>query len=183
MLPTGNALPLAGMPGPFPLFRIRDVSKDQLIQDYLDVVAQLKDSVAGLTDEQRRAHPVPGTWSIHEVVCHIADFEPISTDRICRVIAIDRPTLLGADETLFAKALAYDARDFDEQMRLIEILRSHTARILQNSPPEAFQRVGVHNEAGPMTLEQLLARVTSHIPHHIKFIREKRKALGVSDGK
>ena len=39
-------------------------------------------------------------------------------------------------------------------------------------------RVGVHNQAGPRTLEQLLAGATNHIPHHAKFIVEKRKALG-----
>ncbi len=155
------------------------MDKDKLIRDYLDVVAQLKDSVAGLTDQQRRSHPVPGKWSVHEVVCHIADFEPISTDRITRIIALDRPSLLGADESEFAKSLAYDVRDFDEQMQLIEILRSHTARILQALPDAAFQRVGVHNEAGPMTLEQMLVRVTKHLPHHTAFIHEKRKAMGV----
>jgi len=155
------------------------MDQEKLIRDYTDVVAQLKESVAGLSDQQRRSHPVPGKWSVHEVVCHIADFEPISTDRICRVIALDRPSLLGADETEFAKALAYDARDFDEQMQLIEVLRSHTARILRTLPAAAFARVGVHNEAGPLTLEQLLVRVTTHLPHHIAFIWEKRKALGV----
>jgi hypothetical protein len=161
------------------LFRIRDVDKAKLIRDYIGVVAQLKDSVAGLSDAQRRSHPVPGKWSIHEVVCHIADFEPISTDRICRVIALDRPALIGADESEFAKTLAYEDRDFDEQIHLIEVLRSHTARILKTLPDAAFERVGVHNEAGPMTLEQLLVRVTSHLPHHIAFINEKRRALGV----
>ncbi|HVJ87129.1 MAG TPA: DinB family protein [Caulifigura sp.] len=155
------------------------MDQEKLIRDYTDVVVQLKESVAGLSDQQRRSHPVPGKWSVHEVVCHIADFEPISTDRICRVIALDRPSLLGADETEFAKALAYDARDFDEQMQLIEVLRSHTARILRTLPAAAFARVGVHNEAGPLTLEQLLVRVTTHLPHHIAFIWEKRKALGV----
>jgi hypothetical protein len=155
------------------------VDKDKLIRDYIDVVAQLKDSVAGLTEEQRRSHPVPGKWSVHEVVCHIADFEPIATDRICRVIALDRPSLLGADETEFAKSLAYDARDFGEQMQLIEILHSHTARILRTLPESAFQRVGVHSEAGPLTLEQLVIRATNHLPHHIAFIKEKRQAMGV----
>jgi uncharacterized damage-inducible protein DinB len=155
------------------------VDKEKLIRDYTDVVAQLKDSVAGLTDQQRRAHPVAGKWSVHEVVCHIADFEPISTDRITRIIALDSPSLLGADESEFARSLAYEARDFDEQMTLIEVLRSHTARILRTLPESAFQRVGVHNEAGPMTLEQMIVRVTKHLPHHIAFILEKRRALGV----
>ena len=151
----------------------------KLIDDYEAVAVQLRQSVAGLTEEQRRARPIPGKWSIHEVVCHIADFEPVSTDRICRVIAEENPTLIGANETLFAKALAYDARDFEEQLRLIEILRSHTARILRTLPEAAFQRVGVHSEDGPLTLEKLLVRVTKHLPHHVAFIVEKRKALGV----
>jgi hypothetical protein len=42
-----------------------------------------------------------------------------------------------------------------------------------------FQRVGRHAEAGQMTLESLLAAIADHVPHHVKFIEEKRRALGV----
>jgi len=157
---------------------MRDVDKDKLIRDYLEGVGQLQDSVARLTDAQRRGHPIAGKWSIHEVVCHLADFEPIMTDRMTRVIALEKPDLLGADENLFAKSLAYDARDFDEQMQLIAVMRSHTARILAATPDAAFGRIGVHSEAGPLTLEQLVVRATNHVTHHIAFIREKRTALG-----
>jgi len=41
-------------------------------------------------------------------------------------------------------------------------------------------RVGVHSERGPLTLEQMLAMAIRHIPHHVKFIEEKRKALGLA---
>ena len=150
----------------------------ELAEQYLAGAAALRQAVKGMTREQLVARPVAGKWSTLEVVCHIADFEPISTDRITRIIALDRPDLLGADESEFAKSLAYDVRDFDEQVRLIEVLRNHTARILRTLPDSAFQRVGVHNEAGPMTLEQMIVRVTKHLPHHIAFIKEKRKAMG-----
>ena len=30
-----------------------------------------------------------------------------------------------------------------------------------------------------MTLETIVKRVTNHIPHHVRFIEEKRKALGI----
>jgi hypothetical protein len=42
-----------------------------------------------------------------------------------------------------------------------------------------FARIGKHSEAGPLTLLQFLERVTEHIPHHAKFIDEKRKAMGI----
>ena len=41
----------------------------------------LRNAVAGMTREQLVARPVPGRWSTLEVVCHVADFEPILADR------------------------------------------------------------------------------------------------------
>ena len=57
----------------------------ELADVYLAGAAQLRAAVAGMTREQLIARPIPGTWSTLEVVAHIADFEPISTDRIRRV--------------------------------------------------------------------------------------------------
>ncbi len=132
-----------------------------------------------MTREQMLARPVPGKWSTLEVLCHLADFEPIFADRMKRVLALDRPPLIGADENRFAATLAYQERDPEEELALIERTRSQMARILRSLPAEVLQRVGVHNERGPLTLEQLLAGAIRHIPHHVKFVHEKRQALGL----
>ena len=34
-----------------------------------------------------------------------------------------------------------------------------------------------HSEDGPITLRTLLERITNHIPHHVQFIEEKRRAM------
>ena len=150
-----------------------------MIADYLDGVRLLREAVRGMSREQLEARPVAGKWSTLEVVCHLADFDPILADRMKRVIAEDRPQLIGADENRFAAALAYPQRDVDEELSLIAHTRSQLARILRTLPVEALQRVGVHNERGPRTLEQLLQGATDHIPHHVQFIRQKRQALGL----
>jgi hypothetical protein len=54
------------------------------------------------------------------------------------------------------------------------------ARILRALPESALQRTGTHNERGPLTLEKLLGIITNHVTHHVKFIREKRQALGLA---
>jgi len=150
-----------------------------LIDAYLAGTATLRQAVAGLSREQLLTRPVPGKWSTLEVVCHITDFEPVYADRMKRVIAEDRPTLLGADEQCFAAALAYHERDLDEELTIVEQTRRQMARILRTLPEAALERVGVHNEAGPLSLAELLRRITNHIPHHVQFIREKRQALGL----
>src|SRR5436190_22929624 len=151
----------------------------EMIDGYLGGAQALRQAVRGLNREQLKARPVPGKWSTLEVVCHLADFDPILADRMKRVIAEDQPQLLGASEVKFAAALAYHHRDVDEELAIIDNTRRQMARILRTLPAEALSRVGIHNERGPLSLERLLSVTTNHIPHHVKFIQEKRKALGL----
>lgn len=149
------------------------------IDDYLAGARIPREAVAGMTPEQLVARPIPGKWSTLEVVCHLADFEIVYADRIKRVLAEEEPPLRGGDPEVFAARLAYHARDLEEELVLIETTRRQVARILRTARPEDFQRRGIHSESGPITLETLLERITAHIPHHVRFIEEKRQALGL----
>jgi hypothetical protein len=150
-----------------------------MIDDYLAGIQTLRQAVAGMTREQLLARPVPGKWSTLECVCHLSDFEPIIADRMKRVIALEQPVLLGADENEFVAKLAYHERDVEEELAIVEQTRRQMARILRTLPATALARVGVHNERGPRTLEQLLTGATGHITHHVKFLHDKRRALGL----
>jgi uncharacterized damage-inducible protein DinB len=149
-----------------------------LIEQYLAGPDLLSRAAAGMTKEQLLARPVPGKWSTQEVVCHIADYEPIYADRMKRVIALSEPELLKGDPGHFAARLAYDHRDVQEELALIELTRKQMARILRTLKPEDFQREGGHSRDGALALETLLQRITAHIPHHVGFIEEKRRAMG-----
>jgi uncharacterized damage-inducible protein DinB len=151
----------------------------ELLGDYEAGPGLLRKAVADLTPEQLRARPVEGRWSVLEVVCHLADFEPVLADRMKRVLALDKPLLMGADEKLFATRLAYHDRDPAEELAVIDATRKQMARVLRAAPPDVGQRVGVHSERGTLTLEQLLAGAARHIVHHLAFVQEKRRALGV----
>jgi hypothetical protein len=148
-----------------------------LIEQYAAGPKLLREKTAGMTREQLLARPVAGKWSTLEVVCHLADFEVVYADRLKRVIADNEPTMFGGDPDTFASRLAYHDRDLAEELALIEACRASTARILRTLSDADFARVGKHSEAGPLSLATLLERVTGHLPHHAKFIDEKRAAL------
>jgi hypothetical protein len=78
-----------------------------LIESYLSGVTLLRQAVAGMSREQLMARPVSGRWSTLEVVCHLADSEQAWAHRLKRVIAEDRPLLIGYDEARFSATLAY----------------------------------------------------------------------------
>jgi len=149
----------------------------ELIEDYHAGAKKLRNAVAGMSKEQLKARPVPGKWSTLEVVCHLADFEPVYVDRMKRVITHERPLLMGADQELYAAKLAYQDRDIDEELAVIETTRNQFVRILKTLPADTLKRTGVHSERGLNTLEDLLQSIINHIQHHLPFIEEKRRAL------
>jgi hypothetical protein len=153
------------------------MNHDALIEQYLAGPDLLRRAIAGMTMEQLLARRIPDKWSTQGVVCHLADYEPIYADRMKRVIALKEPELLQGDPGLFAARLAYNQRDVQEELALIEMVGKQMARILRSLKPEDFQRKGGHSRDGALTLEELLKRITGHIPHHVRFIEEKKRAL------
>ena len=156
------------------------MSTQEMADQYLAGAAQLRAAVAGMTREQLVARPVAGKWSTLEVVCHIADFDPVLTERMKRILALsaDVPLLLAADENLFLSALNYHDRDVEEELAVIDATRRQMARIIRGLTPAQLQLTGNHNKRGLVTLERVIQMGINHVPHHLPFIAEKRKALG-----
>lgn len=151
----------------------------ELINHYETGPLLLVNTVASMTEQQLDAKPVAGKWSTRQVVCHLADFEPIYADRMKRVIAEREPVLMGGDPTVFASNLAYESRDVQNELQLITCVRKQMACILRSLEPASFERVGHHSHDGELSLKTLLERITGHIPHHLEMIEEKKRALGL----
>jgi uncharacterized damage-inducible protein DinB len=83
----------------------------QQIDAYLAGPAALRRAVADLSPQQLQARPVPGKWSTLEVVCHLVDSEQAWCHRMKRVIAEERPLLIGYDESRFTASLDYHQHD------------------------------------------------------------------------
>jgi len=130
-----------------------------------------------LSPRQLNALPVPGTWSIQQIVLHLMDSDLIAADRMKRVIAEEEPQLIGYDETAFSRNLHYEKLDAQAACQVFALNRQLTAVILRNLPDEAFGRAGIHNEAGRLTLGQLVQTYVNHLEHHLRFIRQKREMV------
>jgi hypothetical protein len=153
------------------------VAETKLIEAYSRGAELLREAVRATPDTGWDATPIDGQWSIRQVVCHLADSEIVYADRMKRVIAEDNPTLFEADPNVFVPALFCSQRLWETELDVVETVRRHMLPILQSCSVDDFQRPGVHSIDGPVTLEILLERVTTHLPHHISFIEEKLRAL------
>ena len=148
-----------------------------LIEKYAGGGQELRASFAGLSRQQLNAFPVPGTWSIQQIVIHMMDSDLIGSDRMKRVAAEDHPTLIGYNETAFANTLFYDQLDPQVACDIFDKNRQLTAEILRRLPDASYDRTGSHNEYGEVTLGKLLKTYVEHLDHHLKFIRQKREMV------
>lgn len=152
---------------------------DALLDDYLAGPGRLRAAVSGLDREQSTSRPVAGRWSVLEVVCHLVDTDANIAHRLKRVLSEDKPVFERVQPDLMLAALAYHDRDVEEELGLFDLGRRQIARILKSSPPEAWERTGVVGDRGERTARQMLTGAVQHLSHHMGFIDEKRRALGL----
>jgi len=139
---------------------------------------RLTRAIAGLAPPDFKAFPIPGTWSIQQIVVHMMDSDLVGCDRLKRLAAMDRPLLIGYDENAFARILPYDSLDPAECVRAFALNRSITAQMLRPLSDEAFVRWGIHNERGKVSLGDMIVGYCDHLEHHLAHLLRKRELLG-----
>ena len=148
------------------------------IDKYLQGSDQLAAAIDGLAREELTAFPVADTWSIHQIVIHVLDSDLVMADRMKRIVAEERPLLMGFDETRFANRLHYHDQDPALAAELFAKNRRLVHQFLSRLPEEAFDRTGIHSERGRVTLADMIDSAIEHLDHHLKFVRKKRVLLG-----
>lgn len=135
-------------------------------------------SIAGLTASDLDAFPVPGTWSIRQIISHLMDSDLIAADRMKRIVAEDNPLLTNYDENRFVQMLRYERVSPEDMTEVFRLNRVITAHVLRGVDEAAWSRTGTHNVRGNLSLTDLVRGYSDHLDHHLKFVRQKRLLLG-----
>ncbi len=149
-----------------------------LIEKYAAGAEVPREAIEGLSTAELNGFPVPGTWSIQQIVLHLMDSDLIASDRMKRIIAEDSPTITAYDESAFSRRLHYDKLDVHLACETFRLNRLLTAQLLRTLPNADFERTGNHTERGRISLVDLVRSYTDHLTHHLKFIHQKRGLLG-----
>lgn len=149
----------------------------QLLSDYSLGPGVLRQTLQGIPEHQLDTSPIVDAWSVRQVVCHLADAEIVYADRMKRALVEDNPTVFewSPDDSVRDDFCRH--RQIGDELAVIASTRRHITSILVHQDVESWQRTAVHSKDGPLTLETLLERITHHIPHHVKFIEQKRVAM------
>jgi hypothetical protein len=150
-------------------------TRDALVAKYKDGYAQVASALEGAADVELDRRPAPGKWTAREIVHHLADSEMTSAIRLRRLLAEDRPVIVGYDQEEFARKLHYD-RPIGASLEALKAARATTGAILDRMTDDEWAREGTHTESGRYTVLQWLQIYAEHAHNHAAQIRVARRA-------
>ncbi len=135
-------------------------------QDPLAVLAATPAELRRLTGdlaEQELARPEKeGKWSAAQVLQHLADSELVWGYRLRKVLAEDRPALVGFDQDLWASRLGYASAHAGRARAMFESLRAVHLAMLEAAGEADLARFGVHAERGEESVAHMMRLYAGH---------------------
>ena len=138
---------------------------------------RLRRLVRGLTERQLATRPLPGKWSIREIVAHLADSEVVLGSRYRFVAAMDRPPLPGYDQDAFVANLGVSRATTADLLDDFALARAVNLGLLERVGAAAWDRVGIHAERGEESLGTLVTTYAGHDRIHLAQIETIRVGL------
>jgi uncharacterized damage-inducible protein DinB len=140
-----------------------------LLQALASTPNDLSVLLKGMNATAAAQRPTLETWSIADVVCHLADVEKQYRARLQRVLQEERPQL----PTIQPNEQAHDTTTpLPALLARFNEAREETLALLMEIKPGQWQRRGIHESKGDVTLRFLVQYLLDHDIQHLNQIVE-----------
>ncbi|WP_341201142.1 YfiT family bacillithiol transferase [Planomicrobium okeanokoites] len=160
----------------FPIgpLQVPDDVKAEHIREWLEKIGsysmRLREAVDGLDDEQLEKKYREGSWTVRQLVHHIADSQLNMYQRLKLALTDDNPTVPAFDQEKWA-ALPDNDLPVESSIRILEGLNERIVSLGQRLPEEVLDRVFTHEVNGEITVGTKLAKLCWHEEHHLAHIQ------------
>jgi uncharacterized damage-inducible protein DinB len=145
----------------------RSTALDRLAGTGRDLVSLL----SGLSEEQLARRKSEADWSAGEVIAHLADAELVYAHRLRLIVAQERPRLSWYDEEAWVERFGPLDEDVRVALARWRALRDNNVRLLASLADPEWERAGIHDSDGLLTVEAIAKRMVAHDRNHLDQIR------------
>jgi hypothetical protein len=139
---------------------------EKMVQQLAATPERLARAFKGKTPEQLEKRPAPNEWAATEILAHMRAVDDIVTSRIYMLLARDTPPLVAFDERRWAEIAGYARTDVQRSLTLFSLHRAEVIAVLQQLPPEAWQRSGQHEVCGTTSVFDIVQDMVGHEEEH-----------------
>jgi uncharacterized damage-inducible protein DinB len=143
--------------------------------------ARARELTRGATRTELTYKPAPETWSVAQILAHLADSEIVAAWRLRAILADDRVPLQAFDQNAWASTFRYDQADPGESLDVLEVLRKANLRLLKTVDPALHANTGMHQERGPESVAHLIRLYAGHDLNHLgqieRLLADRRRVM------
>ena len=138
----------------------------------------LEAAVKGLNDAQLDTPYRAGSWTVRQVVHHIADSHMNGFIRLKLALTEDHPTLKPYDQDRWAVLVDSARLPPEHSLAIVRGLHHRWSTLLDSISEADWGRTAYHPEDGEMTVETFLTVYADHGEKHVDSISSLRKQKG-----
>lgn len=156
--------------------RVLGEGKDPIVAQ-AETIDRLAALLHGIPESQLSRRIQPTKWSIVEIVAHLAEDELVSSWRYRQMLELPGCDLRGFDQDRWAAYGRYEEWNIADACTMFRLLRAANLRMLERLTDDEWQRHGIHEERGQITVLDLARHMAGHDANHLEQIRRLKDEI------
>ncbi len=141
-----------------------------LIGQIEELPAQIRATVAGMSEAQLDTPYRPEGWTVRQTVHHLADSHMNSFLRLRFTLTEDEPAIKGYDEKAWGELADSRTAPVELSLQILEGVHARWVTILKGMSEAQFARCFRHSAMGLLPLDKVTALYAWHGRHHTAHI-------------
>jgi hypothetical protein len=156
------------------------MDEDRRLRDRLaDLPRRLEALIAARAGTGLRVPAPGGGWSPAAILAHLRASDDILAPRVFAMLARDAPPLPAYDDRRWAEVAGYAEADVRSSLVRFALGRAELVAMLDRFGPTAWERTGLHEERGTVSVRDVLTLIVEHEAEHLA---QLEAALGGGPG-
>ncbi|MBA2938649.1 DinB family protein [Paenibacillus sp. CGMCC 1.16610] len=140
------------------------------IQPYLDTYNQLLGAVEGLSQEQLSWKEAPASWSVTEVLTHLADHSLVISFRIRDILAGTTVRLPAFNQDAWVSGQKANDGAAADNLTIFHQLLRYNSLLFERLNDEDWQKTGINAKGDTVSITNIIQGFTKHVNNHLSQI-------------
>jgi hypothetical protein len=150
---------------------------DNLLDRLALIPERIAFAVAGWSEIDLHTRSATDQWSAAAIFAHLRASDDILTPRLFAILVRDKPALAAFDERRWAELAGYEQANFQTSLSLYTLRRAELITVLRRLEPADWQRTGLHETHGVISILQAVTYLVEHEEEHCRQLEAIRASF------
>lgn len=150
------------------------------LEGYLNTHGQLVQAVEGLSEEQLRWKAEPSSWSVTEVLAHLADHSIVISFRIRDILADTKVQLPAFNQDSWVSGQHSNQGQAADSLGLFRSLLQYNSLLLGRLSPAEWEKSGINFKGETVRITDIVRGFTAHVERHLAQIERVKRGAGAA---